>query len=206
MSRPADQTEGLRMHACTQEEHSLPVIQMNPSPVPSQSQTQPTQPPMNRAMSQPPLPPPPPIHPVDARRARSHQEEDVSMGNPIVPPAKKSRSGVTTDKEGPEKLRGPRQSEVSSQIDTKAVVQEILNTEISLPLRKILGTSKEISHTLQEYIRPRNRPNIAPTLTANQTLPIEPTEENGSLIRVLLEYKGIPIEAIIDTGSQLNIV
>ncbi|KAF9526832.1 hypothetical protein CPB83DRAFT_735508, partial [Crepidotus variabilis] len=104
-----------------------------------------------------------------------------------------------------DKTRGaPRQSEVSSQIDTKAVVQEILNTEISLPLRKILGTSKEISHTLQEYIRPRNRP--SQVTFANNPAVYSATEAQGVLIRVQLEYNGIPIIAIVDTGSQLNIV
>jgi len=53
-----------------------------------------------------------------------------------------------------EKLRsGSRQSEISSQIDRKAVLQEILNAEVTLPLGKILGTSKELSASLQEVIK-----------------------------------------------------
>ncbi len=42
---------------------------------------------------------------------------------------------------------GPKKSEISSQVDPKAVVHKIVNTEISLPLRQILGTSKELCST-----------------------------------------------------------
>ena len=40
-----------------------------------------------------------------------------------------------SNKENQDKIRGPaRQSEISSQIDTKSVANEILDTEIALPL------------------------------------------------------------------------
>ena len=56
-----------------------------------------------------------------------------------------------TIKENPEKSRAPaRQSELSSQVDTKSVVNGILKTEIQLTLGELLGASKEISLDLQE--------------------------------------------------------
>ena len=65
-----------------------------------------------------------------------------------------------TVKETSDRPRAPaRQSEMSSQIDTKSVVSEILNnTEVQIKLGTLLGTSKEISYDLQERLRPRNRP------------------------------------------------
>jgi len=66
------------------------------------------------------------------------------------------------NKENQDKTRiAPRQSELSAQINTKTVVQGILNTPITLPLCKILGTSKEISQTLQDTIKLKNKPPIA---------------------------------------------
>ncbi|KAF9525837.1 hypothetical protein CPB83DRAFT_771428, partial [Crepidotus variabilis] len=123
------------------------------------------------------------------------------------PQATKSRppgKNKGTGREGGERTRAvPRQSEASAQVETKAVLEDILSTMVQFPLRTILGSSKEISHALQEYIRPRNRP-AQPT--ANQVSVYNVAENEGVLIRVKLEYNGVPVTAIVDTGSQLNII
>ncbi|TEB25871.1 hypothetical protein FA13DRAFT_1593555, partial [Coprinellus micaceus] len=99
----------------------------------------------------------------------------------------------------------PRQSDLSSQVDTHNVVRQILDTEVSLPLRQILGTSKELSTSLQEVIKLKNRTSATQPVAA-----VNNTQVNYSksefLIHLRVFHNNIPIFAIIDTGSMLNIV
>ena len=151
--------------------------------------------------------------PVEARRPRF--TEDVEMRNAHPAPLKPSNIPRTlprdppphvTGKENNDKVRGPaRQSELSSQVDTKSVVSEILNTEIPLTLGKILGASKEISLDLQERLRLRNRP-IETHHVATGPDNDFPSVSGGVLIKLQVKHEGTPLLAIIDTGSQLNII
>jgi len=93
---------------------------------------------------------PRPQYPVDAHKPRI--TEDIEMKEPQQAPLKPSNIPRTlpcdppphvTFKENPDKTRAPaRQSELSSQVNTKSVVSEILDTEIQLTLGKLLGSSK----------------------------------------------------------------
>jgi len=96
----------------------------------------------------------------------------------------------------------PRQSAVFSHADTGKVVQGILDLEISLPLRELLGNSKEINQGLQNEIKLKNK---ASTPSANQIMASQPKARKG-LISIDLIYNEQPVTAIIDTGSQLNII
>jgi hypothetical protein len=198
-----------------------------PAPVPA-APPPPSPPKQAVPLSKQSPPPDIPEHPqpVDARKVRI-TENAMDIDARPKPPAKATGGNHThsrdvpphiSNKENLEKSRGPaRQSEISSQIDTKSVANEILDTEIALPLRKILGSSKEISVTLQDMIRPRNKPN-ATTLRTIENIPrtVENTprtienKDNGKiedfLIKLKVMHDGIPIVAIIDTGSQLNVV
>ena len=55
-----------------------------------------------------------------------------------------------------------RQSELSSQIDPKSVLESILNTDVTLPLKTILGTSKEVAYNLQEHLKVKNASTAVP--------------------------------------------
>ena len=82
------------------------------------------------------------------------------------------------------------------------MVQGILDLEISLPLRELLGNSKEINQGLQNEIKLKNK---ASTPSANQIMASQPKARKG-LISIDLIYNEQPVTAIIDTGSQLNII
>lgn len=47
----------------------------------------------------------------------------------------------------------PRQSEISSAVENRKVMDNILNTEVILPLRDILGTSRELCGNLQDILK-----------------------------------------------------
>ena len=79
---------------------------------------------------------------------------------------------------------------------------------------EILGVSKEMAHQVQEALKPRSQvprpvakymssrdPNV-PMVAAASFVP----RARGHLIYLLMECDGMPITAIVDTGSQLNVV
>ena len=102
-----------------------------------------------------------------------------------------------------------RQSELSTQTESQQVIRNILDVPVVMPLRDLLGSSKEICSGIQDVIRVKNtKPAI--TVTSRE----EPTvlgstfssRTRGILIRFSVELEGKPIVAIMDTGSQLNVV
>ncbi|KAG2079508.1 uncharacterized protein F5147DRAFT_592260, partial [Suillus discolor] len=80
----------------------------------------------------------------------------------------------------------------------KSVLNRILNIPVALTAGEILGVSKEISGLLAESIKPR-------TMVRKEThLVYNPTKE--ALIELPIKIHGNSLKAVIDTGSQLNIV
>ena len=175
--------------------------------------------------------------PVEARKPRNKEAlQDVAMKEPEPYPKKKvtlqdvsNRPKTEEEKNSEAQVdrtrSGPRHSELSHQVNTKAVVDHILDTQVSLPLRKILGASKELSSNLQEVIKYKSsslkpaatgKPNVyngsiqtEEHITA-QDFPIQemigkPIPENRTLIQLTLFCGKHPISAVIDTGSQLNV-
>ena len=127
--------------------------------------------------------------PVDAREVRFKDKPDIIMkeperfSKPILEP-QETKKNITLQEHSnrykpPEDRHpesntdrsrvSPRQSDLSTQVDSKEVVDEILKTQISLPLGKILGASKELSFNLQDIIRYKN-PTIKPISNQIQSL------------------------------------
>ncbi|GJE97289.1 hypothetical protein PsYK624_135050 [Phanerochaete sordida] len=131
-------------------------------------------------------------------------------------------AGGKTDVEGGLR-RQPRRSDVQAQSDPKNMLSKVLNAPITIAVGELLGVSKEMAQQVQEVIKPKNAaskakgdekavvtqyearqlPSQAPACATAITFPSRP---RGQLIRLKLEVDGNPITAIIDTGSQLNIV
>jgi hypothetical protein len=66
---------------------------------------------------------------------------------------------------------------------------------------EVLASSKELSQQLTEMIKQKNS---KPSVSTTQALMM--TRDRGLLIRISLECGGRQVMAIIDTGSQLNVV
>jgi hypothetical protein len=100
----------------------------------------------------------------------------------------------------------PRQSEVAAQVKTIGVLNQVLNTRIDLAIGEVLGISKDLSALLGDKIKPKSTKPPGPIVAS---LPIATsfyTKNRGLLIQLHMQCDGRPITAIIDTGSQLNIV
>jgi len=92
----------------------------------------------------------------------------------------------------------PRQSAVSAHVDPLAVLTRLLSTPVQLQVGEVLGVSQELSGLLNESIKLKAGKSVVASSFITRT--------RGILIRLQMECDGNPITAIIDTGSQLNIV
>jgi hypothetical protein len=102
-----------------------------------------------------------------------------------------------------EKKTPSRQSAVSAHVDPMNVMNQLLNTRVTLAVGEVLGISRELSSMVSESIKVKSvKPSPVSVGLATSFRP----KTRGLLIRITLECDGVPIEAIIDTGSQLNIV
>jgi len=139
--------------------------------------------PSNPALKMAPTNVPPPLPPIlQQRPVNAHQirfNKDVKMQGPraLLRPISAPNQIRTGPREAPPHITPPVlperpcttpcQSAVSLHTDTGKVVQGILDLEISLPLRELLGNSKEINQGLQNEIKLKNK---ASNLSANQIM------------------------------------
>ncbi|KAF4588148.1 hypothetical protein EYR38_010115 [Pleurotus pulmonarius] len=101
----------------------------------------------------------------------------------------------------------PRQSELSAQIPEGQVINTILDTHVNLPVRQLLGTSRELTEELFSLMKYRNnKPPEVNELTAEVHSYSMADHNRGPLLRLPLTYNGKAVSAIIDTGSELNVI
>ncbi|EPT00031.1 hypothetical protein FOMPIDRAFT_1123326, partial [Fomitopsis schrenkii] len=97
--------------------------------------------------------------------------------------------------------RVPRQNQVQAQVDQWQLLGKVLSTPVTLQVGEVFGMSKEMSHHLQEVLKPAKSPAANKNVVATAFIP----RTKGILIHLRMEIDDKPIMAIIDTGSQLNI-
>lgn len=97
-----------------------------------------------------------------------------------------------------------RQSAVSSQVAPIEILKRILGSPITVAIGDILGVSKEVTGLLTDSLRTKAPKTITPGPAVVATA--YRTDTRGFLIKLQMDCNDRPITAIIDTGSQLNIV
>jgi len=105
---------------------------------------------------------------------------------------------VTEDKAVEKRV--PRKSAVAAHVNPFNVLNHVLNTKVELAVGEIFGVSRELSTMLADSIKIKPQPPAVGIATSFRT------KTRGLLIKLSMECDGAPIEAIIDTGSQLNVV
>jgi hypothetical protein len=93
-----------------------------------------------------------------------------------------------------------RLAEVSNRLGENQVVDQILNTDVTLTVGEVLGSSKELSNQFLGMLK-RKTPEKPTPVATNLLL-----RTRYMLIRLEMECNNNPIEAIIDTGSELNVI
>ncbi|RPD69681.1 hypothetical protein L226DRAFT_471296, partial [Lentinus tigrinus ALCF2SS1-7] len=101
-------------------------------------------------------------------------------------------------------------SDVAKHVHPLNILDRILNTPLTMSVGEVIGTSKEVSQHLQDVIRAKRavaQPqqegvNHADFLSAAVIY----TKSRRPLIHLTVQCDGNPIDAIVDTGSMMNIV
>ncbi|KAG0694103.1 hypothetical protein DFH29DRAFT_880939 [Suillus ampliporus] len=160
-----------------------------PTPTPKYKQNQPSM--KERAKSQ----------------DRGWDSEDIVMDN--VKEVKKNGNN-NRSKENAYKLNSnsdqrnatcQRVLDISAKVKPEKILESVLRTPIRLEVGELLGTSHELSGILANTIKPKPLSN-EPKIEAHSVW----TKTCGLLIKIAMHCDGQAINAIIDTGSQLNIV
>jgi hypothetical protein len=114
---------------------------------------------------------------------------------------RKYKFDVRQEPDARESSRSPnsRRTELSLQTTPRDVLTKLLNTQISLTAGEILGTSRELSIALADQIRVKNV--TAANAAANHTC-----ANHGSLLRVPVRVGRYTYNAIIDSGSEVNLI
>jgi hypothetical protein len=96
-----------------------------------------------------------------------------------------------------------RRSAISEHVNVLGVLDQVLNAKVELAIGEVIGVSRELSDKLANAIKFKSSRQSEPVGLATLTKRVK---TRGLLIKVTMECDGNPIQAIIDTGSQLNIV
>jgi hypothetical protein len=160
----------------------------------------------------------PPVQiPFDARKTRFHlpdDNDDIVMAEPAKPrkaPKRNDRLDKLAQEQQAEFGRPKivRRAEIASELQDQQVIKNILNTPVTLPMREVLASSKELSDQLSDMIK--RKATVAPMTAQASSVPLRARaflleKSCGTLITLDVMCGNKPITAIIDTGSQLNVV
>ena len=155
--------------------------------------------------------------PIEVRKPAFDVENDEELMKDVdeelerVPIQEKTiprKEKVRMDQENEKRKYTPRQSELTAHVNPTAVMNKILNTPMTISIGELIGASKEVSNSMQNVLKVRRfEGRDGATATAGKT-PVTSlfTSTKGRLIRLNMECEGKPVEAVIDSGSMLNIM
>ncbi|KAI0069679.1 hypothetical protein K474DRAFT_1581757, partial [Panus rudis PR-1116 ss-1] len=108
-------------------------------------------------------------------------------------------------KDSPAVKRQPNQSVVSQRVQPLEILNHILATPVSLSVGEVIGSSRDISYNLSSLLKYKKPGND--DLKAQGTVAAALYRDSKeSLIKLLVNCNGRSVEAIVDTGSTVNII
>ncbi|KAI0654964.1 hypothetical protein C8Q70DRAFT_880262, partial [Cubamyces menziesii] len=107
--------------------------------------------------------------------------------------------------------RQPMQSKVSQHVQPMNILDRILNTPLTMLVGEVIGTSGDITQCLQDVIKNRRQTVTETALKSlgaleNVSAAMVHLQSKRPLIEIMMHCDGMPIMAIVDTGSMMNIV
>ncbi|KAH9855427.1 hypothetical protein C2E23DRAFT_724041, partial [Lenzites betulinus] len=144
---------------------------------------------------------------VPTRKAR--QREPGILPMPVQRKASVEAQPIMTrmdiDVDMTERTRSTaRISDVARTVDPARIAEKLLDLPITLPVREIAGSSREIASNLIDMLKLKKVDTVS-TASLPPTSHLV-TSHTGSLIRLQMECNLKPVTFIVDTGSQLNII
>ncbi|KAF7424837.1 hypothetical protein PC9H_010148 [Pleurotus ostreatus] len=161
--------------------------------------------------------------PIDARVRQEFTVEDVTMTDELPKSARKpapETKPLPSDPTKPNKAPISRQSEILPDPELDAILERALALTLPITLGEYFGISKQAREHLAKMFKGKtmkianehSSPSpvaMVESESAPQTLQVQLDEENydrASLIVVPMRFGNEVIQAVIDSGSQLNII
>ncbi|KAI0038542.1 hypothetical protein FA95DRAFT_1505439, partial [Auriscalpium vulgare] len=144
-----------------------------------------------------------------------HEDEFLEDNEPTSQPSTRTPPVESSTRKAAVTKTTPRTSVISRIVDPKTVLGQVLSTPVQLAFGDILGVSRELSNLLADSIKMKNTK--TGLTVARAALPgtpryvarapeSRPVFARSSLIEIRVQIEGQDVDAIVDTGSQLNIV
>ncbi|CDO69398.1 hypothetical protein BN946_scf184270.g1, partial [Trametes cinnabarina] len=153
------------------------------------------------------------LTPVETQQPTFNPDNDIEMIEDRTQVRPKPTKPTGAEPASTEKSRWtPRVSEISKTVDTAKITETILDIPVTLKLREVLGSSREVSSNLGDLLKPKKaEPAAASVSIATQVhMPSPMTNlvkaRRAPLIQLEMECNFKPVTFIVDTGSQLNII
>ncbi|KAA1478915.1 hypothetical protein DENSPDRAFT_756726, partial [Dentipellis sp. KUC8613] len=157
--------------------------------------------------------------PVDTGHREFHPDDDDAFMEDLSEPKGARSRQRATDKASDERRKpSARKSAISVLADPSRLMGELLKTPFSVTIGELLGVSREMSQLMSENLKMKSV-NLLAKPDWETYHASEPESESdipesyvfgakthGLLISINMECNGSPIRAIIDTGSELNVV
>ncbi|KAK6984202.1 hypothetical protein R3P38DRAFT_3232170 [Favolaschia claudopus] len=99
-----------------------------------------------------------------------------------------------------------RQSDLQATVNLPSIVERILDLQIPFTVREALVASKDLRNGIQESMRLKNAKAVLMGAGAQALTRWNWPRSEGVLIKIELDIGGRGVTAIVDTGSQLDVV
>jgi len=114
----------------------------------------------------------------------------------------KARAEEQTPREASRNMAVQR-TELAAATDPKKVLSKILSMKVELTMGEILGNSRELTQALAEQIRFQNVTSAKSTLQVHH---VGVSQDHGPLLMVPVRIENQVYKAIVDSGSEVNII
>lgn len=144
--------------------------------------------------------------PVDAIPSRFDPTKDDIVMEDIAmrpPPAKRNPlpSKETHDKGEVAPRAAARHSALSDKVSPARVIEQALDTPVTLTIGQLLGSSRELTQNLAELLRFK-KPVESAAITTNSV----PARTTAPLLRLNMMCNGTAVSFVIDSGSEVNLL
>lgn len=152
----------------------------------------------------------PKVVPVDVEGPRF----DASRDENIIEDARKEKSRRkavrfegnenASDRVPPATKRHPRQSELTAGISSGAVLEKVLSSSVTLELKELMAMSADLAKGVADKIKVKSF-GFQPVGSVGLSEGF-PALSRTPLIKTAVQINKLPVKAIVDTGSMLNVV
>ncbi|KAH8111639.1 hypothetical protein DFH11DRAFT_1792138, partial [Phellopilus nigrolimitatus] len=156
--------------------------------------------------------PKPILKEIKQQPLQDHSDDDMAVDDQEL--IKKVASGSNQTKQSTKVQKVMRQSDLTAKVNLQDMAERLFQNSYTLTTGELLGCSPGLSQLISDKLKIKAQKSAEPVMGTSVSDEAMPTsfiarasfsKTRGLLIRLQVSCHGMLIEAIIDTGSQLNV-